>query len=173
MTPALMLAVAAPLVLAGCAAGAAAGANGTDVAATQAASAADGLVLVDGWAKAADGGMTAVFGTLENPGDADLVVEAASTPSAETAELHETVDDGGTMKMRPKEGGFTVPAGGSFELAPGGDHVMLMGLTGALLAGDEVELSLELSDGSTVRLQVPVKDFEGADEQYDGGHEGH
>lgn len=176
MTPALALALAAPLVLAGCASGDAAGAAGGSVehgSGSAASTPAAGVALTDGWAKAADEGMTAVFGTLQNPGADDLVVVAATTPAAASAELHETVDDGGTMKMRQKPGGFTVKGGGSLELAPGGDHVMLMGLTAPLRAGDDVELTLELADGSTVELTVPVKDFDGADEQYDGGHEGH
>ena len=36
---------------------------------------------------------------------------------------------------------------------------MLMGVTTELAPGDEVDLALELSDGSTQELTVPVKEF--------------
>ena len=53
------------------------------------------------------------------------------------------------------------PPGEGFgqALMPGGNHVMLMGLSEELAPGDEVELVLEFSDGSARELTVPVKEF--------------
>lgn len=48
---------------------------------------------------------------------------------------------------------------------------MLMGLAGPLQAGDEVELTLTLDDGTTVDASVPVKDYSGANETYEGDGE--
>lgn len=84
-------------------------------------------------------------------------------------ELHETVEsDTGEMVMQPKEGGFVIPAGGTFDLAPGGNHIMLMGVTAPLTAGQEATFVLTLSDGSTFEFTAPVKDYEGANETYVG-----
>lgn len=137
-----------------------------------AADAADtsALTMTDPWIKAVDSGMTAAFGTLVNAGDADVTVTSVTTDVSDMIELHETVEgDDGSMAMQPKEGGFTVPAGGEHELAPGGDHIMFMSVTRALEPGEVVPLTLELSDGSTVEVEATVKNFEGADEKYQDG----
>lgn len=165
------VAVAAAFSLAGCAGAGAAPATSAAADAVGAAGEAQASVaLTDGWAKAAETGMTAVFGSLENTGSVDLVVVAVETDAAQSAELHETVDDGsGTMTMREKDGGFPIAAGDHLHLEPGGNHIMLLGLTAPLLAGDEVAVEISFDDGSTLEATVPVKDYEGANESYDGG----
>ncbi|MDR6174056.1 copper(I)-binding protein [Nocardioides zeae] len=128
------------------------------------------LSVTDPWVKATDDDMTAMFGTIVNDTDADITVVGATSDVAGTVELHEVVaGDGGAMLMQPKEGGFTVPAGGTHALEAGGDHVMLMDLTGPLEAGQDVTVTLELADGSTQDVTAVVKPFTGADEEYAGG----
>lgn len=160
---------AASLTLTGCASTTAPAAESTPVAA--AASAAESIEITDAWVKAADAGMSAAFGELTNRGSADITVVAAETAVSSMVELHETVADAtGQMVMRAVDGGFVLPAGGSLALEPGGSHIMLMGLTEPLTAGDEITLTLALSDGSTFEFTAPVKDFAGANENYVGGH---
>ncbi len=62
---------------------------------------------------------------------------------AQTVELHETINDGGVMKMRPVPSGFEVPATGALELKPGGKHVMLIGLTKPMVGSEEIEITLQ------------------------------
>lgn len=169
------LALATAVSLAGCA-GAGAATPATIAADSDAVSMAEtSVTLTDGWAKAAETGMTAVFGELENTGSEDLVVVAVETDAAPSAELHEMVDDGGgTMTMRQKDGGFPLAAGDHLHLEPGGNHIMLLGLAAPLHAGDEVAVTITFDDGSTLEATVPVKDYDGANESYDGGeHEAH
>lgn len=135
------------------------------------ASSAGDLAIVDPWVKAADSGMTAAFGTLTNDGDADVVVTGVSSEASPTMELHETVSGDGGMQMRQKERGFTVPAGGEVELSPGGNHLMLMDVAQPLRPGEEVTLTLELADGTTTDVDAVVKEFSGADEEYDAGQD--
>jgi copper(I)-binding protein len=159
---------------------AACGSEGSDAAAsdpsssaTEEASGEISLSVTDPWVKAADSGMTAAFGTLVNDGDVDVTVVSASSDVSAMVELHETVDDGGSMTMQQKEGGFTVPAGGSHELAPGGDHLMVMDLSRALEPGEDVTLTLTVDDGTTVEVRATVKEFTGAEEEYvEGGSHG-
>lgn len=146
-------------------------ASPSDPAADPAAGSADieaaSLSMRDPWVKSAAKGMTAAFGTLVNAGDGDITVTAAISDVATTTELHETVqNDDGAVAMQPKEGGFTIPAGGEHELAPGGDHLMLMDLARALKPGETVTIRLELEDGSTTEVDATVKKFTGADEKY-------
>ncbi len=131
---------------------------------------ADALTVTDPWVKAADSGMTAAFGTLVNDSDEEIDVVKAETDVNAMTELHETVENAdGSMAMRPKEGGFTIPAGGEHELAPGGDHIMLMELAKPVAAGTTVTLTLTLGDGSTKELEATVKPFDGGDEKYQSG----
>jgi copper(I)-binding protein len=126
------------------------------------------LTVSDAWVKAGSG-MTGAFALLSNDGDKTLRLESVTTDVADKVELHETVSDGtGGMTMRPKDGGFTVRPAGRHALAPGGDHIMLMGLDRTLVPGEEVRLVLHLSDGSTQTVRALVKDFTGADEKYSG-----
>ena len=86
---------------------------------------------------------------------------SAATDAADVVELHETVDDNGVMRMIPQPDGFTVPAGGSVELKPGGKHVMMIGLAKPLETGDEFELTLNFDNGESMTLTVPVADMSG------------
>ncbi|WP_043361417.1 copper chaperone PCu(A)C [Microbacterium testaceum] len=122
------------------------------------------------WVKAADGGMTAGFGELTNTGDTDLTVVSATSPATSSMQLHETVqNENGQMIMREVEGGFVIPAHGSLALAPGGNHLMFMDVTSPLRAGDDTTITLTFSDASTVEITAPVKEFAGANENYDDG----
>lgn len=128
---------------------------------------ADDVTVSDTWVKAVDGEMTAAFGVLDNSGDADATLVAASTPAAARVEIHEVVmGEGGEMVMQPKEGGVVVSAGSSVTLEPGGDHLMLMDVTGPIEPGDEVALTLEFADGSTLDVTATAKEFSGGNEEY-------
>lgn len=133
------------------------------------APAADAVTITDAWVKSADSGMSAAFGVLENTGDEDVVVTAATTTASEMLELHETVEnEAGEMIMREIDGGFTIPAGGELDLEPGGNHLMLMGLTDPIAAGDEVVFTLTFADDSALEFTAPAKDYSGANETYEG-----
>ncbi len=151
------------------------GCTAPEPSATSARPAADVVHMDDSWIKAADDGMSASFGTLVNDGETDITVVSAETDAADALELHETVEnEAGEMIMREIEGGFVIPAGGRLTLEPGGDHIMLMGLTHPLIAGDEVSFTLTFSDDSSYAFTAPVKDYSGANENYEEGgeHEG-
>jgi copper(I)-binding protein len=82
-------------------------------------------------------------------------------------EIHEVVmGDGGDMVMQPKASGLVVAAGSSATLEPGGDHIMLMGVHDPLQPGDDVSLTLEFSDGSTLDVTATAKEFSGGNEEY-------
>ncbi|GAB2511169.1 copper chaperone PCu(A)C [Nocardiopsis aegyptia] len=147
-----------------------AGAAAEDGAAEE-ATAADGFEITDPWIKAAtvDDGMTAVFGEITNGSDADVTIVSAAHEAAGMVELHEGVTDGAETTMREVEGGFPIPAGGSRVLEAGGDHIMLMDLNTDLEPGTESTVTVEFDDGSTAEFTAQVKEFAGANEEYDGG----
>lgn len=125
------------------------------------------VTIKDQWASSADTGMAAVFGTITNTGHHEASIVSGNSPLAGRVEVHEVVPGGaGSKTMRPKAGGITVPAGGSHELVPGGDHLMLMDLKQPLQPGADVELTVVFGDGSTLPVTAQIRDFAGADEEY-------
>ena len=166
--PAAALGAAVILVagLAGCASSSSSSSGATSPSASTSAAA---LSITDPWVKAADSGMTAAFGTLVNGTSSAITVVSATTTASPVTELHETVMKDGQMAMQPVEGGFTVPANGSFELKPGGNHIMIMDLTTPVKPGDEVTVTLKLSDGSTVPFTAVAKEYSGGNEPYHSG----
>lgn len=163
-----VLAVAA-LLLTGCSQDSTANNTSETVSASQSTAA---LTVTDPWVKAAEDGMSAAFGTITNTSDQDVTIMSASTPASPMVELHETVmGSNGTMQMQEKQGGFVIPAKGKLVLEPGANHIMLMGLTKPVKAGDDISFDLKLKDGSTVTFTAQGKDFVGANENYTGGDE--
>ncbi len=115
---------------------------------------------------AKDPSMTAAFLTVVNPGETDLRLTSAEATVAHMVQLHEMVEVDGKLAMQEAKDGISVPAGGHTHLTPGGYHVMLMGLTGQLAVGDEVQLTLNFADGSQVPVTAPVKEFVEEEDHY-------
>ncbi|OHR22382.1 copper chaperone PCu(A)C [Corynebacterium sp. HMSC034A01] len=140
----------------------------------------DGAVRAKAAKDAADGSdMTSIFGTLHNNSDNDISVVGFTTSLGEADyQIHEVVDG----VMREKDGGFDIPAGGTHELAPGGDHFMVMGYAPAIEAGDTIDVTLLLEGGATATVpDVAVRTMLPGDESYGdlgdhadpGDHAGH
>ena len=155
------------LALAGCGTAPPAAAPTTPPAPTTSSAAA--LTVRDPWVKTAETGTTAAFGILVNSSGEELVVVSGSSTTATKTELHEIATVDGKMQMRPKEGGFVIPAGGTHELEPGGDHIMLLDITTPLKPGDQVTITLALDDGRTTTFTAVGKDFAGGNESYNPG----
>jgi copper(I)-binding protein len=117
---------------------------------------AAGLTVSEPWSHPAlAGGNGGVFFVIENPGDADTLLSAASD-AAGAVELHRTVMDGDVMHMQPQPS-IAVPAGGDLAFEPGGLHVMLIGLQSDLVAGESFELELNFEKAGRIVLQVEVR----------------
>lgn len=158
------------LALAGCATTTPSAGSTPSTSASAAYTSGAAVTISDAWVKAADSGMSAAFGTLHNDSKTDITLVSATSPASSMLQLHETVADAsGAMVMKEKSGGFVIPAGGDFVLQPGGNHIMLMDLTAPLKAGEDTTFTLTFSDGSTTEFSAPVKDYSGANENYQGG----
>ena len=117
------------------------------------------VTVKDAWVRAtvAQQKATGAFMQLQSAQDAKLI--SAQSPVAAVVEVHEMAMDGDVMRMRAVAQ-LPLPAGKDVALRPGGHHLMLMGLTQALPAGQDVTLELLLKDaqGKTVvqSVKVPV-----------------
>ncbi|MEQ8656612.1 MAG: copper chaperone PCu(A)C [Hyphomicrobiales bacterium] len=95
------------------------------------------------------------FLTITNSGDDNRLVSATS-PVSERVELHTMTMDGDVMRMREIEGGIALPAGEKTELAPGGLHMMFIGLTSPFVTGETVPVTLTFESGDTQDVIMPV-----------------
>lgn len=114
------------------------------------------LEIGDAWMRAPVGAAknAAAYMTLFNIGDADARLVGAASPAAETVTLHRSTTVDGVSKMRPVEA-VPVPAAGHAELAPGGLHLMLKGVTDAA-AGDSVPVTLDFAAAGETTVEVTV-----------------
>jgi copper(I)-binding protein len=121
------------------------------------AASADRITIHDAWARASAGGamVGAAYFVITGGGTPDQVA-GIETDVATTAEVHESFNDNGIMKMRPTPR-LTIPAGGSVTLAPGGYHVMLMGLKQPLLAGQSFPLTVGFAHAPPITVEVKVR----------------
>lgn len=96
------------------------------------------------------------FMTIHNQGaDSDTLV-AATSAAAETCELHEVHHGDGAMRMHPVAK-FEIPAKGTLELKPGGQHIMLLGLRPELKSGDVVKIDLRFEKAGLITIETPIR----------------
>ena len=134
---------------------------------------ADSIMVLDPYARASSptAKAGAAFMTLHNMSQKDDRLIAVRTDAARRAELptHKETGDG-VMQMMEVEEGFPVATGEMIHLKRGGEHVMLMGLTGPLEQGADITLTLIFETAGEVEVSIPV-DNERAPEA--GAHGGH
>jgi copper(I)-binding protein len=119
---------------------------------------AESITIDAPWVRAMPPGSpnTALFGTLNNASTAQARLVAGSSPLAGTVEIHTHVEAEGVMQMRQVEG-LDVPGQGHLHLAPGGDHVMLIGLVQPVADGHTATVTLRFADDSELVVHAPVQ----------------
>jgi hypothetical protein len=114
----------------------------------------------DAWARATAPGMPmgAVYAEIENTGSENVTLVSVETSSARLAEIHESVEVNGMMRMREITP-FVVEAGEIVSFRPAGKHIMLMGLKDALEEGQTLTLTATFSDGQAVAVEAVIGGF--------------
>jgi len=102
------------------------------------------------------GSVSAVYMIIENRGDAPDRLIAASIELSNMVQIHQTTVVDGVAQMGEVEGGVEIPAGGIAELRPGGYHIMLMDLTGDLVEGKTITVTLTFEVAGEVTIEVPI-----------------
>jgi periplasmic copper chaperone A len=115
------------------------------------------IEIKDAWMRPSSEKMaTALYFAIENnSSSADTLFEVTSD-IAEKVEIHETYSEGDMMGMRKID--FIIIEGkSSFELMPGGYHVMLMKLKSDIKNGDEVEFILYFKQAGEMKITATAK----------------
>ena len=100
----------------------------------------------------------AVYFRVLNGDDRDDRLLAVETEDAKVAEIHETVDDDGVMRMRAFPDGLSIPARSTVAFEPGGKHVMLIGTPPEEVT--TVELVLVFENAGRIEIEAPFASFQ-------------
>jgi hypothetical protein len=115
-----------------------------------------GLQVLQPWSRPAVAGTNAIgYMVLANHGRATEVLEKVESPLAAKVEIHLSSMAGGIMTMTPVEK-VSIPAGGQVTFGPAAYHLMIIGVTRTLKAGDQVPATLSFASGAKVRARFTV-----------------
>ena len=81
---------------------------------------------------------------------------SVASPAANIVQIHESRIESNMMMMRELREGLDLPAGQAVALAPGGHHLMLLGVKKPLVAGDTVTLILTFASSAPVEVTASV-----------------
>jgi copper(I)-binding protein len=115
------------------------------------------IEVSNAWCRATPNGARtgACYFTVKSSGAERLT--GVATPAAAVAQLHSMAMAAGRMTMAEIPDGLALPAGKAVELKPGAAHLMLIGLTGPLIEGQSVELTLGFHDAPAMQVLAPVR----------------
>jgi copper(I)-binding protein len=109
------------------------------------------------WTRPTQAGMNGVgYLTLANVGKTPLKLVAVESPAAQSVTVHQSSMANGVMSMRPVTG-LTIAPGAKVEFAPGGYHLMLIGLKAPQALGGKVPLTLVFDSGLKVKIDLSVE----------------
>lgn len=121
----------------------------------------------------------AAYVRIENKGKTADKLLSASSPAAQSVEIHTMAMEGNLMKMR-EVSEITVQPQSTVDMQPGaGYHIMLMNLRQPLKAGDTFPMTLvfEKAGKTEVNVQVGAAGSPGKGAKHShgghGGHQGH
>lgn len=114
------------------------------------------LVIKDAFIRALPPGQlnTAAFMTMTNPEAKAYTLKSLYSEAAEKVELHSHTMNDGIMQMRPIDN-FSIKGNAAAVFAPGGNHVMFIGLKEPLKEGGTVLLNM-CFDEFCQQIELPV-----------------
>lgn len=119
---------------------------------------AGGIEVRHPWTRPAKAGMNGVgYLTVANVGAKPVKLLGVETPAARSATIHQSSMANGVSSMRAVTGGLTIAPGAKVEFAPGGYHLMLMGLKAPQALGGKVPLTLVFDGGRKMSIDLSVE----------------
>jgi len=124
---------------------------------------AEELLWEDAWVRSMPPGteVAAAYGRITNQSDQTVVITAVNSSVGEVAQMHDVIANGDQRRMVQLDA-VTLTAGETTEFMPGGQHIMLLGVTAPPPEGSLVELCLltihnaEHCTSAPVQRQAPM-----------------
>ena len=116
------------------------------------------IVVTAPWSPATPNGARVAAGYLRitNTGTESDRLTSADVPFASRVEIHEMTMADGVMRMRELAEGVEIRPGETVELKPGGRHIMFIGLTTTLKAGDAAKASLTFKRAGPMPVEFAI-----------------
>jgi copper(I)-binding protein len=117
------------------------------------------LTIESPWSRATPGGAKVAGGYMRitNSGSEPDRLIGGSFVAAGRFELHRMSVTDGVMRMSPVEHGVEIKPGETVELAPGGNHAMLLDLKRPLKEGETLSGTLRFEKAGTVAIDYVVR----------------
>jgi copper(I)-binding protein len=116
------------------------------------------LTIENAWARATPKGaeVGAGYMTIRNDGAVADRLTAISTDFAKV-QMHEMKMSNGVMEMRELPDGVEIPAHGVVKFAPGGNHLMFVGLKSPLVKGATAHATLTFAHAGSATVEMPIQ----------------
>lgn len=118
----------------------------------------DDIIVRDPWVREMPpvSTVTAGYLTIENHGLSERVLVGGQSPDFASVELHRTVESGGVASMVEQKR-IPIAPGTHLEMRPGDYHIMLIGASRTLTAGDTVPILLLFANGQKLEVSATVR----------------
>lgn len=119
----------------------------------------DGLVIGHAWTRATPESANAGAGylTITNKGKETDRLTGGTFRDADEVQVHEMKMDGDKMTMRQLKDGLEIKPGDTVTLAPGGYHLMFIGLKKPITKGEDIKGSLSFAKAGNVDVDYKVE----------------
>jgi len=100
--------------------------------------------------------MNAGYLELDNGTSSPVTLTQVSSVDFSRIEIHRSIIENGMARMTPA-GPVTIAAGSNMVFEPGGYHLMLFQAARPLHAGDQVRLTFQFANGTTINANAIIK----------------
>lgn len=117
------------------------------------------IEISNSWVRPATEGMTSggYFSIYNGTAKSDTLI-GIDSEGVESADVHKSYTTGDGLSGMTPAGRLAIPSGDSLVLEPGGYHVMLMNLKKDIAESDTLELILEFTGASAIKVLAAVKE---------------
>lgn len=96
---------------------------------------------------------------IRNTGRTADTLVSVTTTAATRSDLHGTIQSGGVMQMRAQAGGVPIAPGARVVFAPGGLHIMVIGLKKPVPPGTKVPARLTFARAGVIDVVFTAEGF--------------
>lgn len=129
------------------------------------------IAIEEAWIRATPPGAKTAAGYMTIRADSADQLVSVTSPAAQRVETHTTVYEGDVARMREVKG-YEIPANSTFELKPGGAHLMFVNIKAPMKEGTMVPATLHFQHLGDFKVEFEVRPLAGA-EHHTGEHHEH